>query len=212
MTSIVDTELVSDFEQLRSICIDLQVLANEFRALFGNDDKPTLDAVGSAVFQVIHNCMIETWWLRVGRLADPAVSLGQPNLSIRNIVDRTIAVCDADPDIEQTHLELRVVFDKMKPSRNKQVAHNDLSASRNEIWLSILSEDDATAMESGIQKLCDLLGRKLGVGPLDFRASGCAGDANDLLAFLKFGLRARDAWHKSNSASQMSIKGMFRDR
>jgi hypothetical protein len=212
VTKVDDIELVGDFERLRNICIDLQVLTNEFRALFDNADKPTLDAVGSAVFPVIHECMIEAWWLRVGRLMDPKETGTKKNLSIENIVVRTVAVHGADSEVAKTKEELRVVFDKMKDSRDKQVAHNDLLSSREGKWLSNLTETDAKTIENGIQKLCNLLGSKLGVGPLDFRASGCEGDANDLKAFLHFGLRARDAWDRSNPGSSTTFRGMYRDR
>ena len=206
-----DPHLVEDFTRLREACIDLQVLANEFRALFGSDDKATLDFMGAAVFQVIHECMIETWWLRVGRLMDPS-SIGKyQNLSISAIVERTNKTFGSNPEIDETNAELQCVFAEMKASRNKQVAHADLLSSRQDVWLSGLTEDDSRTIENGIQKLCDLFGTKLGIGPLDFSASSCPGDATDLLSFLKFGLRARDEWHKSNPAGLATIRGMYRD-
>ena len=203
-------ELVADFERLRETCIELRVLSNEFKRLFSVADKPTLDATGPVVFQRIHYCMIEVWWLRVGRLMDPAKSSGRENLSIRNICDRLQRQFGTDPKIDRVDQAILAIWDKMKNARNKQVAHSDLEASRGDTWLGTLSEGDEDDIENSMQELCDLIGNKLGAGPLDYRASGCKGDASDLLGFLEFGLRARDAWQRARGHGK-SIRGMYRD-
>jgi len=206
-----DQERVGDFRRLRDACIDLRVLSNEFKRLFSDEDKLTLDAVGPAVFQVIHLCMIEVWWLRAGRLMDPAKSPGHENLTFANILGRMdceVVACDGIQTVWQS---LQASWEKMKPARNRQIAHSDLKTSRQDAWLGSISEDEGEKFENNLQDLCDLIGTKLGVGPLDFRSSGCAGDASDLMGFLKFGLRARDTW-RHTQGRDTSVQGMYRDQ
>jgi hypothetical protein len=181
----VDPHLVDDFKRLREACIDLRTLSNEFKILFADADKPTLDAAGAAVFQVTHDCMIETWWLRAGRLMDPAKSPKRENLTFANILDRMEPMDVTGNNIRCIWTSLRETWAKMKPARNKQLAHSDLETSRQDTWLGALSEGDDEAFEDNLQSLCDLIGDKLGIGPLDFGSSSCAGDATDLIRNLK---------------------------
>ncbi len=210
MTSGIDQRLVEDFNLLLAACIDLRVHSNEFKRLFSNEDKPTLDEVGRAVFEVIYVCMIEVWWLRAGRLMDSAKSSEGENLTFANILGRMDSVVVAGNDIQTVWQSLQATWKKMKPARHKQIAHSDLEASRQGIWLGSLSGGEGEAFENNLQELCDLIGRELEVGPLDFGSSSCAGDASDLLDFLEFGLRARDNWQREHG-QDMHFRGMYRD-
>ena len=211
MTDESDLQLVEDFMRLRAMCIDLRVLSNEFKRLFSDKDKPTLDAAGFVVFEVIHGCMIETWWLRAGRLMDPAKSGLHENSTLENIRGRMDPAVVADDDFQAVWGPLQGIWAKMKPARNKQIAHSDLEASRRGDWLGSLSEGEDEAFEDSLQTLCDLIGKKLGVGPLDFRSTSCAGDASDLISFLEFGLRARDTWTHTHGRDT-PVRGMYRDQ
>ncbi len=210
MTDGNDQLLAEDFERLRERCVDLRVLSNEFKRLFSDEDKLTLDAVGPAIFQVVHDCMIEVWWLRAGRLMDPAKTGKRENLTIANIVERMQAVFEDQDEIDLVWTSLQTTWEKMKPARNKQIAHSDLEAARDDIWLGTLTETEDEGFENSLQNICDLIGTKLGVGPLDFQSTGCSGDASDLIDFLRFGLRAKLAWAQEYGADS-SVRGMFRE-
>jgi hypothetical protein len=205
-----DQDLVQDFERLREACIALRTLSNEFKQLFTESDKPTLDAVASAMLQTIHDSMIEVWWMRAGRLMDPASSSGQNNLTFANILGRLEKASMALADCDNVWRALQETWGKMKPARDKQIAHSDLLVARQGTWLGSISESEGEAFENNLQVLCNLIGTNLGVGPLDFRATGCVGDAADLVAFLEMGLRASDAWRHAHGPSE-PVRSMYRD-
>ena len=210
MTEYCDHELKNDFRLLRERCANTRALSNEFKSLFSNAANETLTAVAPEVFSIIHQCMIETWWLRASRLMDPAKSMGRQNLSVRNIKARLEKIFGPDSQIDAKWEAINAIWSKMKDARDKQIAHADLMTARQDTWLGELTEAEDECFEDNLQDICDLIGKKLGLGPLDFTTSSCPGDADDLLDFLEFGLRAKLAWEQTHRP-ESSVRGMYRE-
>jgi hypothetical protein len=138
--------------------------------------------------------MHRDWILQACKLMDPASTM-KKGIALENITIKLI-----DEQLEQCHLSNQNIRDlsyrlleygeKIKPARDKRLAHYDRDHQINSVILGETSEHDLNEFIHNIQKYCDEVGRTIGLGPLSFSGSGCKGDVLDFLRYLRHGEHA----------------------
>ena len=133
--------------------------------------------------------MHRDWVLQACKLMDPAKSyVGEEkleNLTIKLINEQLKKSNLSNNLIDETSKKILEYGEKIKPARNKRLAHLDRETYVNDITLGETTEEDLANFLSNIQIYCDEVGIVIGIGPLDFGASGCNGDVLDLLSYLR---------------------------
>lgn len=177
--------LVDQFKQFREECIWLRICYNTHLTLFSNANKQVIDKTAPTFFTDINRVLGEYIFLRVCVLTDPAktgkdenLSSNAINSSLENYGLMTSRILELSGELEK----YRVIA--LKP-RNKLISHLDRAAVLNGAALGTHTEEEMHAFYENLQEYCDQVGTALGVGPLDFRVTGCKGDAADLLQQLK---------------------------
>lgn len=119
---------------------------------------------------------------------DPAITERQgtelENITIQLINNQLEAESLLNSEIKKITNSIFQYGRKIKPARNKRLAHYDREHQVEEIILGRTTEEEIFNFLFDIQKYCDLVGEAIGVGPLDFSCSSCPGDVLDFLKFL----------------------------
>lgn len=189
-----NTTLQEDFELLRNHCIDIRCKYNTYTNLYRDENRSLLSKAAAVFFTDLAEILHRDWILQVCKLMDPAETERKGEI-FRNV---TIQLIDMQLDkqglmsseISSVSTRISSYGDKIIPARNKRIAHYDREHQINNVVLGETSEEDLDQFLDNIQQYCDLVGLAIGVGPLDFSASGCAGDVIDLLKVLKRGVGA----------------------
>ena len=178
-------QLIRDFKKLRNHCIALRSDFNTFQFLFDVDRTNILDTVAPAFFRDINLIMIRDWYSRCSVLMDPPKSMGFENLSIEYINFQLENIGLLNGQAKRLTKSLLAYGRIIRHADNKLIGHLDLKSVRRNRSLGKHKIQKLHTFLRNIQKYCDSVGTQLGVGPLDFSASPCKGDVQDLLRALQ---------------------------
>ena len=206
-------EAVRYFDLLRGEVGDLFDLAKTFESLFhedvGHADRKELttrrimERTAPRFFSQVNDVLHRYLVLQTSRLADPPKSIGRENISIPGMNDRLTALTLMTSEIQQLSVDLLAfIAIHAKVPRNRYLGHNDFRSILAQLTLGGSTEAEAQAFFSNLQTYCDAVGRRLGIGPLDLRPGGCAGDELDLIRSLKYACRIRDECVSAECAFQ----------
>ena len=128
-------DLANDFECFRSECIKLRNTFNTYLALY-ESDEPTdtlLVASASLFFHDLNEWLIHSIILQIGRLTDLAGAGERSNLTAAYFIDELKKLqpesrkldAPAQEKLDALAQEIEAYRAKIKPARNKVVAHAD---------------------------------------------------------------------------------------
>ena len=178
-------KLKCDFEGLRDLCILIRQEYNTYIDLFNEENRDLLSKVAATFFSDIAQIMRRDWVLQACKIMDPAETFGSENMTI-NLINKQLQEQSLyNSDIGDTSNSLKSYYLKLKPVRNKRLAHHDRNSHINETVLGETTESELDDFLRDIQVYCDQVGTSIGVGPLDFSGSGCSGDVLDLIKYLR---------------------------
>lgn len=182
-------KLIDDFCLFRDHCIIIQRDYNTYNNLFFSGADELLNKTAPGFFNDIAEIMHRDWLLQVCKIMDP------PTKKIKGIVYETISIELLNTRLSEEFLltdqikkrssQILAYGDLIKPARNKRITHFDRDCAVSGI---VLGEHDEKALNdflANLQQYCDDVGWAIGIGPLDFSASGCKGDVLDLIRVLR---------------------------
>lgn len=178
-------KLTDDFELFRDHCIEIRHQYNVYVNLFNKDSKPVLSKVASTFFTEIAGIMHRDWKLQVCKIMDAAEMYGKENITI-DLINRQLSEEELiDSEVHSLSSALKSFGAKVKPARNKRIAHYDRLSQINGSDLGGTTVAELEGFLINMQEYCDKVGCLVGLGPLDFSGGGCAGDELDLLKCLR---------------------------
>ncbi|MCC6758580.1 MAG: hypothetical protein IT395_03015 [Candidatus Omnitrophica bacterium] len=184
-------EIIKDFKLFREYCIDLRRAYNTYTALFASDQGniDLIRKIAPVFFKEIQDMMIRDWYLRCNILMDPATTtikkIIYKNLTVDHINIQLDQLGFLDKQIKNTAKSLLKYKKHTQKPRNKLIGHLDQASIRRGKTLGKHKSEALSAFLKDIQEYCDLVGVKIGIGPLDFSCSSCQGDVVDLLGTLR---------------------------
>lgn len=186
---MITEKLIEDFKVLRDHCIIIRRDYNTYNDLFfsGNDD--VLIKAASIFFNDIADILARDWKLQVCKLMDRAETTYKKevfeNITIE-LINSQLECCGLlSKDICDISDRILKYGKEVKPARDKRLAHFDREHQVKGVLLGETTEEELNGFLNDIQSYCDLVGNTIGLGLLDFSASGFSGDALDLLKVLR---------------------------
>jgi hypothetical protein len=182
-------KIQNDFEIFRSHCAEIRSNYNTYSILFSNENPDILSIIAPTFFSDIAEILHRDWILQVCKIMDPATSkVGgetRENIGI-NLIDLQLNKLRLKtPDIKKLSSSLLLYGAKLKPARNRRIAHFDRLE---QVYASVLgetTEDELKRFLVEIQAYCDEVGNIIGCGPADFSCSSCKGDVIDFFTFIR---------------------------
>ena len=182
------TKLKNNFVMLRDHCIIIRRNYNTYNNLFFSGSDDLLIKAASTFFNDIAEIMQRDWILQVCKLMDPSVTKRKrkelENISIALInsqLKNEGLMCNEISRISDALIEYGK---KIVPARHKRLAHFDRAHQISGAVLGATTEEELEGFLENIQKYCDVVGRAICLGPLDFTSSSCPGDVHNLLKVL----------------------------
>lgn len=202
------SKLIGDFELLRDQCILLRQNYNTYNQLFSEENRELLDKVAPVFFSDVAEIMHRDWILQACKLMDPAKTTMKnsvfENISIKLINEQT-EICDLfSQSIKDLSQKILDYGDKIRPARDKRLAHYDREYQVNNITLGVTTERELCDFIKNIQSYCNEIGIAIGIGPLDFSSSGCKGDILDLIKYLRDNSNAMTQSMRADSIDSLS--------
>jgi len=178
------------FLELREQCIWLQTCFNTYTTLYESDNETSgvLHKAAPAFFQELNLVLVEYILLQVGRITDPASSLGRPNLSIAHLNELLSSEVKLTSEIMEATTDIQKYRELIVGSRNRVIAHADRETMLSDVPLGDHREEDVTKFLGDLQRYLDAVGIEVGEEPLDISVTSCKGDVYDLLSVLRRGV------------------------
>lgn len=188
--NIEDPEIAAlreKFVHFREECIWLTNCYNLYKTLYegGPETDALLHRVAPALFLDLNRIVIDHILLQICKITDPAQTGAQQNLTLANLNKHLQALNLYSSEIELVSDKLSAYREVIKPARNKLISHLDWKTVRDGQSLAAHAAEEVSHFFAGLFHYTDLVGEACGIGPLDYRVSACAGDAIDLLRFLR---------------------------
>ncbi|HIP24211.1 MAG TPA: hypothetical protein EYG79_11550 [Rhodobacteraceae bacterium] len=136
-------------------------------------------------FDDLHTILIESYFLRVGRVCDRAKTVGKANLSLPYVLESLETQGLATEDIRNLAIKITSYGDLTKEARNKAVAHSDLEESRKGEILGGHTQEEMDEFLRNVNQFTDRVAGQLGLAPLDYSVQAGHGDVIDLITLLK---------------------------
>lgn len=189
-----NSKIVEDFRLIREQCIIIRTNYNTYTALFNDENTDLLCVTAPSFFSDIAEIMQRDWMLKITKLMDPAKTSRKgeifENLTLKLVNEQLKEQGLMTSEIETLSANILSYGSKLVPARNKRIAHYDREHQIKGITLGETTSEELDQFLSDIQEYCDVVGVAVGLGPLDFAASGCSGDVLDLLKVLERGKNA----------------------
>jgi hypothetical protein len=134
--------------------------------------------------------LIEYGLLQVCRLTDLARTSSRDNLTVKHINELLVAENKLTPEISAASDGLAHYRSLIKDSRNWIISHADKRTLLDGHPIGEHTQKDVSKFFECLYRYVDEVGHAVGVGPLDFRHTSGAGDALDLLRYLKASLNS----------------------
>lgn len=175
-------KLLDEFKALRERFIWIRVCFNTFDALYGGDEdaKATMEKSAVTFFSDLNRVLQEYCLLQFCRITDPP-----SDLAVSRIVNGLRAEGLLTTEIEKSANGMLAYRTLIVGARNKIIAHSDRKVALSETVLGEHTEKELEQFFEDMFAFNDDVGRALGIGPLDFRATPCEGDVLDLLRCLR---------------------------
>ena len=187
--TMANPKLIEDFKYLRDHCINVVYAYYTYISLFNEENRDLLTKVASTFFSDIADIMQRDWILQTCKLMDPPSTVRKgvtlENISIKLINEQLDAAGLLSPSIRVLADALLLYGEKIKPARDKRLAHFDREHQINGLVLGATTEQELDQFLQNLQKYCDEAGIAIGLGPLAFGGGGCKGDVLDLLRVLR---------------------------
>lgn len=181
--------LLDDHEQLRECMIIIRRDYNTYTALYCDENSLLLGATAPTFFTDLAEILQRDWILQVVKLMDPAETKikggKRENLTIRLVSQQLDKESLLTVDISEKEKAILDFGELLKPARDRILAHRDRHCHYEGLAMGATTDAQLNSFIQDIQDYCDLVGIQIGVGPLDFSASGCEGDVLDLLKHLR---------------------------
>lgn len=183
-------QLRETFLVFREQCIWLQTCFDMYAVLYESDEDTTRVMLATAplFFHDLNSILIEYCRLQVCRLTDPKRSRNRDNLTVEHINELLEAENKLTPEILVIAEALAGYRSLVQDSRNWIISHADKHTLLTGLSIGEHSQEDVSAFFENLYRYVDVVGDAVGVGPLDFRSTSGAGDALDLLRYLKAAL------------------------
>lgn len=186
-------KLIDDFCMFREHCIIIRRDYNTYNHLFFSGVDELLNETAPIFFNDIAEIMQRDWLLQVCKIMDP------PTKMIKKTIYETISIELLNAQLSTENLlagQIKKLIEELSSkilayghlielARNKRIAHFDRDSAVSGIVLGDHDEKSLSDFLANLQQYCDEVGRVIGVGPLDFSASGCKGDVLDLIRVLR---------------------------
>jgi len=175
------------FLALRDQCQWLDASYTTFCALYvSGEETKTLLYKTAPVFFYEHNRVLHQHFiLQACKLTDDATTGKKRNLTFLQVNSMLSAHGLMTAEIEAISKNLAEYRELIKNSRHWVVSHFDLDTTMADEPVGAHEKDDLTAFLESMYQYTDAVGIVLGIGPLDYRGTAGAGDANDLVKHLK---------------------------
>lgn len=188
--NIEDPEIAAlreKFVHFREECIWLTNCYNLYKTLYegGPETDALLHRVAPALFLDLNRIVIDHILLQICKITDPAQSGDQQNLTLDNLNKHLQTINLYSSEIKLVSEKLSAYREVIKPARNKLISHLDWKTVRDGQSLAAHAAEEVNHFFAGLFRYTDLVGEACGIGPSDYRVSACAGDAIDLLRFLR---------------------------
>lgn len=180
-------ECQETFRNLRQEFIWLRTCFKTYEALFesGPETESLLRRTAPLFFQELNVVLIEYAILQASRITEGPSFGKRKNLSIAHM-DELLAACGLLTDeIEQVSISVRSYGELISEARNRVISHADKETILSQIPTSTHLRSDVDNFLADLQAYSDMVGNKIGEGPLDFSATSGSGDVYDLLHILK---------------------------
>lgn len=183
-------ELQETFLAFREQCIWLQTCFNTYYALYESGDETlrVLSETAPLFFHDLNHILIEYCILQICRLTDSARTFGRDNLTVNHINELLAAKNILTSEISTATAGLVHYRSLIKDSRNWIISHADKLTLLDRNPIGEHAPEEVTGFFKNLYCYIDAVGNSIGVGPLDFSNTSGAGDALDLLRYLKVGL------------------------
>ncbi|WP_419240877.1 hypothetical protein [Photobacterium leiognathi] len=115
-----------DIDKIKLILSNLNTDLTLYKQLYMQDDsKEILNGTGVLVFSRFQSCLLDSIYLTISRLLDPAISRKDKNLSFHLLVKELNL--SEDPEISGLLEKVKGTFkdSRIKEYRNKVLSHND---------------------------------------------------------------------------------------
>ena len=156
------------------------------KLLFDENKSPEKNIGKSAAFTTRLSIITQEYGLlQITKLHDPAIQRNSFNLTIDYMV-RYGEWGERGADIERIHAKLLTLWERLKPARNKALAHNDLEALMADIPLGAFKEGADDEYFETLQALVNEVHEKWVGGPYTFNDLA----KNDVIEFLSLLERA----------------------
>jgi hypothetical protein len=180
---VTENSLKHEFITFRAECIELTHYYNTFCYLYHDEaNSKLLSNTALDFFGVVNTVLHSYVLLGCCKLTDPAD--GKENLTIEYIEKKmklqglhNSEMSTFSDIIHESVIEIRSKI------RNKVLAHHDRALLIENPFLPAF--DKAEIFFTHLQKFTDEVGNALGIGPLDYQAQPCQGDAMELIKFIK---------------------------
>jgi|WetSurMetagenome_2_1015567.scaffolds.fasta_scaffold331553_1 hypothetical protein len=184
-------KLIKDFETLRDVFVLIRQDYNNYTALFCEENEVLLTLIAPTFFSDIQEILVRDWNLQVSKIMDKAEvtikGVLRENLTINLINNQLDKFGLSNQEINNISSEILGYGKLLKPFRDRLGAHFDREACLKGEELGGTSKELLEMFLKNLQKYSDLVGDKIGIGPLDFSCSSCSGDVFDFLKYLRKG-------------------------
>jgi len=148
-----------------------------FLQLFGTESAlELLNRTAPEVFSLCQDALFDSLVAAIGRLADPAQTGGNHNLSLLHLVERvdTSKYPDVAKELLAANEKVVQTYEPVKQVRNRLISHLDLRTCMDPKSLPIVARNEIGAVVEAIVGLMDLLDRHFCGAPVVCRdlASG----------------------------------------
>ena len=180
-------DLHDEFETLRNEAIWLCQIVDTFNAMFDSDHETEtlLRNCAKHFFSDLNRILHEYFYIVAYRLSEPRRTGDFDNLSTQRLTHLLKIRGRITDEIICLDEKLQKYGKRLRPARNKIIAHCDLETYRTQKTLGGHSEQELQDFLTNLQKYFDAVGNAVGLGPLDFRHSSASGDVLDLLKILQ---------------------------
>jgi len=125
------SKIHEDFELLRNHCIDIRRNFNTYTTLFNDENRKILSKVAATFFSEIAEIMHRDWILQVCKIMDPPITKMRgrnfENITIQLINNQLKDQSLLNSEIENVTKSILKYGEKIKPARNKRLAHTAVS-------------------------------------------------------------------------------------
>ncbi|MEZ8731264.1 hypothetical protein AB6D70_11875 [Vibrio splendidus] len=120
---------IEDIEKIKHILSNLNTDLTLYKQLYMQEDsQEILNGTGVLVFSRFQSCLLDSIYLAISRLLDPAKNRKDKNLSF-NLLIADLNLSE-EPDVSKLLEKAQGIFkdSKVKEYRNKVLSHNDYSS------------------------------------------------------------------------------------